>query len=458
MADLEERRSRGGWALWCVRQLLQLTVAAAALFGATLGADWLVRTKPETERRPVAEKVFAIDTVAVSAGRLRPEIEVFGEVEARRSVALRALVAGEVVDVHPNLVAGDRVPARAELVRIDAFAYAGAVTEARANLAEAEARLAEARASLDSSRSDAARLGEQTALAERDLTRARSLTESGVSNERTLDDRKLVLSQRMQLLEAGRMSVDVQTARVAQQRAVVERLAWRLAEAERALRDTVLRAPFDAVVRSESVEIGRRVGVNDVVAELYEENALDVRFTISNSAFGELLEAERVEGEPLIGRRGALTWRVGAAPVEAPIVVERLGPDVRSERGGVELIARVDIAAASGPTRPGAFVTVRLPGRAYDRAVEAPEAALYDGDHVFVVVDGRLQRRNVELLAWRGDRVVLRGDLDGAAILSSRLGEAGDGVRVRPRGGARAPDGGPALGETAQGAPGGVGG
>ena len=419
----------GGWVVWLMKQAAQVALSALVLVGAALGARWLVDTAPETPRAPIEEPVYRVETVRLEAGAHRPTISAFGAVEARRTVELRALVEGAVVETHPGLMVGERIPAGTALVKIDPFVYSGALLEAKANLAEVEASLVENRAQLKSGRAELARAREQLTLAERDLERSEALVERNAANERSVDDRRLVLSQRRQAVEVTESAISLWEARITQREAVVERARWRVEQAERNLDDTVLRAPFDAVVRREAVEPGRRIGANDLVAELYEEGALDVRFTVSDNAFGDLLEGERMSGDALIGRRGALAWRVGDETVESEIVVERIGPEVRSELGGVELIARIEGDAAER-LRPGAFVTVALPGRRFEQAFVAPETAIYDRDHVFAVRDGRLERRPATILAWRGETVFLSGDLDGVEVLTTRLTEAGDGVRV----------------------------
>lgn len=417
---------RSAW-MWASRQALQLALSAGLIAAAVFGAQWLVRTKPPAPRQAAEEPVYFVETVRVDAGRLTPSIRVFGTVAARRSVELRALVDGAVASVHERLEIGERVPEGAELVTIDSFAYEGAVTEAEVNLIEARAKLEESEAQLARSENDLARALEQLEFGYRDVARATELAERGVGDERSLDDTRLTLSQRHQSVGAQRGEIEIQRARIEQQRAAISRFEWRLTQARRALADTVLRAPFDAVVRRENVEPGRRVGANDVVAELYEAAALDIHFTVSDTEFGRLQAAE----EPLIGKAVDVEWRVGVQPVRAHAVIDRIGSDVVAERGGVELIARLESVADGRSLLPGAFVTVAMQGDPYEDAVRAPESALYNGDQVFIVVDGRLAPRAVEVLAWEDDVVLLSGDLDGVEILTSRLAEAGEGVRVR---------------------------
>lgn len=419
------------------RAALQLAVSALLIFGAIGVVRYLVATKPTLDRQAQTEPTYAIEITQGRVETIRPSFEVFGAVEARRSVELRALVAGEIIEVNPNMSVGDVIPKGALLIQIDPFAYEGAVVEAQANLAETRAQLAENEARLSNEKADLMRAREQLVLAERDLKRAEDLVARGAGTPRTLDERRLTLSQRRQAAEGAANALVTRTAQIDRLRAVSDRYEWRLRQARRDLRDTKLRAPFDAVVRSESVEVGRRLGVNDVVAALYEKDALDVRFTVSDRQFGRL----QSEPQGVIGREAAVRWAIGDTPIEASGVVDRIGSDVSATRGGVELIARIDASEPSAKRlKPGAVVTVTMPDQAYVDAARTPETALFNGAHVFTVetdADGadRLTRRAVTALAWDGSDVILKpveaGWLEGARIMTSRLAEAGDGVRVR---------------------------
>lgn len=421
-------------AIWAaIRLVVQLALAAAMIIGAVWTAERLVATKPELGRQAASEPVYSIEIMELDLGSVQPRFEVFGSVEARRAVEMRSLASGEVVEVNPDLVAGGRVPKGAVLIRIDPFAYEGAVTESQANLAEAEAQMRENRARLDNERLALGRAGEQLEIAERDLKRAEDLARRGAGSRAVVDDKRLVVSQRGQAVELAENAIVTREAQISRLEASLERLRWRVAQARRELRDTTLVAPFDAVVRSENVEVGRRLGANDIVAALYAADALDLRFTVSDKQFGRLSD----DAEGVVGRRVTAAWSIGDAPVRASAVVERVGAEVSAARGGVELIARVENPESG--LKPGAVVTVEAPDRAYAQAAWAPESAVVNGDHVFIVerdaegVD-RLRRVGVEVLAWRGEAVVIRGTppeaLAGARLMVTRLAEAGDAVRV----------------------------
>ncbi|MFK7792364.1 MAG: efflux RND transporter periplasmic adaptor subunit [Devosiaceae bacterium] len=413
------------------KTLVSAVLAIVIIAGAVTVMQRLIAARPEAPQRPAFERQVPVLTQTVQAATHSPTIQVFGEVVAGRLVDMRALVGGEITAVHPNLEAGRRINEGEALVEIDRFSYEGAVVEAQANLAEARARAAESRGRTALETDQLARALEQVDFAQRDLERAQQLATRGSLTERDLETRQLTLSQRQQAVEQRQANLTIEEARLAQQVASIDRLEWRLRQAQRDLERTELQAPFTGVVRSESVEAGRLISVNDVIATLYDDTALNVRFTLSDSQFGRLAG----EPEPLVGRPIGVTWSTGGQNVEFSGVIDRLDADISAASGGVALFGRITNDQMPVNLRPGAFVSVSLADRAFDDTIRIPEAALYNTDHVFIVAEDRLLRQNVELVAWDGSHALVRPlsdmPLDGAEIVTSRLTDAGDGVAVR---------------------------
>ncbi|ASP36390.1 efflux RND transporter periplasmic adaptor subunit [Labrenzia sp. VG12] len=423
-----EETRRSGRVLLVFKAMLQVLLAFAILFGAVKGMNALVASKPDVPKRPIQEKSYAVETIAVARADHAPQINVFGETMAGREVELRALVAGEVIEVHPDLKAGGAVKQGDVLVAIDRFDYEGAVTEAEANLAEARAALVESEGRVELEKANVVRAREQLEFAQRDLQRAEDLLGKGAVTERTLDDRKLIVSQRQQSLEQSQNSLALEAARVDQQTAAIKRLEWRLQNAQRQLENTILTAPFDAIVRSEAAELGRLVSVNDAIVSLYDSDAFEVRFTLSDNQYGRLL----AETGTVVGRPVDVTWYLGNEPVTYPATVTRIGADVASNRGGVDLIAQIDTSGVDIPLRPGAFVEVALSDRVYPQSFRVPETAYYGGGTVYVVTDSRLEPRDVTSLAIDDGFILVTGALeDGETLLTTRIPEAGEGLLVR---------------------------
>lgn len=454
--SLERREAeaprRAGRIVLVFKALLQTLLVAAILFGSYQGMRYFILTKPDVPQRERRETEYVVDMAPVRIADHAPMLNLYGEIVAARTVDLRALVAGEIVYNSDNLKAGGSVAKGEELVRIDRFDYEGALVEAKANLAEARARQVENRGLVATELDNLERAQEQLEFAEKDFDRAKQLLETGSLTQRTVEERELLLSQRRQAVEQRRNAVAVAEAKVEQQAAAIERLEWRVREAGRNLADTVLKAPFDGIVRTEAAGVGRLVGVNDVVATLYDRDDLEVRLTLSDNQYGRIV----ADAGTVIGRQVEVVWYIGREPVFYRAAIDRVGADVALARGGVDVYAKVAMEDGKTPLRPGAFVEVRLADQTYHDTARIPEAALYGADHVFVVVDGRTERRDVEVLAFDETHLIVKGDLrDGDVVVATRIAEAGEGLKVVDQNKARRErEDRPGGGETAARTPG----
>lgn len=412
-----------------LRLLLMVILPIALLVGGFAGFAWLRATAPTVPVERQGERARAIGAVIAEPGAVQPTLTVYGRIVAGRSVDIRPLVAGLVVDVSESLVDGARIAAGEPLVTIDPFAYEGALVRARADLAEARARLAEIEARTRQETDAIARAREQLDIARRDFDRLSQLREGGVSTARAFDDAQLRLSQSEAALEQRENQLAVNEAQRAQVEASLDRLAFAVSQAERNLADTVVRAPFDALVSTVGVEVGKLVSTNDAIATLVATERLEARFLLSDSQYAGLAQ----NGE-LVGRPISVTWRAGEVAVTREATIARVA--ARAEDASFAVFARFDDGAESDVLRPGAFVEARLADRVFDDAMVLPVAALYDGGVFVVTGESRLARVEVEVLTWGEEGVVVRAPdiAPGTQILATRLtaATAGQLVEVRP--------------------------
>ncbi len=410
------------------RALLQTILMFVVLAGSYAAMNRLIDSKPTRDARPARTNVYTIEAVTANAQDNRPQLKLFGEVQAARSVELRPLVNGEITAINPNLKVGSPVFAGDILIELDLFNYQGALAEARANLAQARALLAETEARLVSEQEQFTSAQAQMELAESDLERARSLVSSGTLTQKQVEDRRLIVSQRNQAVSQRRNNQLIEKAKRDQQLASIDSLVWKVQQAERNLQNTVLKAPFTGVVNSKNAEAGRYVSTSDVVATLYDNAALEARFTLTDAQFGRISTGD----DPLIGRDIEVEWNVGLSSYEYAGVIDRIGAEIASARGGIEVVARIDPTGAAIELRPGAFVEIDVPDRLYRQSYKIPETALFGGNEIFVVEDGKLARRTVQIAAFDGeDIIIVDGLLPGDSVMTTHLTQADDGVAVR---------------------------
>jgi RND family efflux transporter MFP subunit len=179
-----------------------------------------------------------------------------------------------------------------------------------------------------------------------------------------------------------------------------------LAQAEKGLQDTTVRAPFDGYITSRPVSVGQWVATNNKVATLVRISTVRLQLQIP-----EQRAAEVKTGMTVTARVAAYPNRDFSGKVHAVV------PSVDSNSRAFMVEARFDNPKAE--LRPGMFANARLMLAGTERAVFVPAKSVFydsttDANHVYSVVNG-VARLNV----------VLKGDTDGdqVRILSGLTGD-----------------------------------
>ena len=99
--------------------------------------------------------------------------------------------------------------------------------------------------------------------------------------------------------------------------------------------------------------------------------------------------------------------------------------------GGVDLFAKIEAGGADTILRPGAFVEVYIDDKEFIGVFRMPANAIYDGDKIYAVVNGRLEERLIKVVTRLEGDVLVSGDVgDGDMIAVTRLPEAASGLQV----------------------------
>lgn len=405
-----------------------LTLALLFLAGFQLVQAMQGRGEGAGRARPAGEQVYAARLVAVQAGVIRPELQVFGQVRSRRELQLRAGAAGRIVQLDPALQEGGTVVAGQLLARIDPAAAQAALDSRQAERDDAQGTLRDAVRRVDIADQDVAAAERQAQLRDAALDRQNQLGDRGLGTTLDRETAELAASSAQQTLIASRAArADAESAVTAAENAL-RRAEIALAEARRALTDTEIRAGFDGRVTGVTVVEGALVGVNEQLATIVDPAALEVQIPLSLDQFARLLD----DAGALIAQdiRVMLPGAGGVMQVGARL--DRAAASVAE--GGAGRVVYGAITDGGALLRPGDFVSLAIPEPPLEGVAMLPATAVgSDGTVLAADAEGRLTALPAQVLRRQGDQVIIRVSdaLDGARVVAERAPQLGTGIRIR---------------------------
>ena len=340
-----------------------------------------------------------------------------GTLTAQDQAEVAAEIAGRVVAT--PVERGSRVGANGDLVRIAAAEVDAQAREAQANAAQIEARLGIA----GGATFDVARVPE-VASAEA----ARHLARTDFERAQTLHTSKLIshaeFEQKSAQLESAERQYDVARNGAEQQYQALMGAQARVTVAQKALADTVVRAPFAGVVGERFVSVGDYVTRGTKVASVMRVDSLRVELTVPEQYVAAVetgprgdLRSRRLSRRDL-HRAGAL--RLAVAERRHPRADHRGGGAQRRRPAQARLLRHgADRAGQDGARPAGAGAAVRtVAGTA----------------RVFVVAGDRVEERIVMIGQVVDDRVEITDGLKaGERVVARGVEQLVDGVRVAVR-------------------------
>lgn len=415
-----------------LRQSLTGLFLASVTLGLLVYAGALVRDAVQVRMADAPrvtqsrERVFAVNVIAADPRTETPLLQAFGQVQSRRTLELRAAVAGRLIDLDPAFEDGGRVTAGQLLARVDP-ADANAVLEAvRSDLTDTQAETREAARAVTLQRDTLAAAQEQAALYERAFQRQIDLQTRGVGTAAAVETAELSASNARAAVLNQRQALAQAEARVDQAATLVARAGLAVEEAQRRINETAIRAGFDGMLNAVSVVEGRRVSVNEQLAELIDPDALEVAFRVSTQGYARLLDPSgTLRPAPVI-----VTLDIYGTDLVATGTLSRDSASVTAGTTGRQIFARLDAAPGF---KPGDFVTVSVREPPVDNVVRLPATALDASGAVLVMGgDERLETLQVTLIRRQGDDVLVRGDgLAGREVVAERTPLLGAGIKVR---------------------------
>jgi RND family efflux transporter MFP subunit len=354
----------------------------------------------------VAVRVVAARAAGGTAGE-RTVLNASGYVTARRSATVSSKVTGKVVEV--LIEEGMRVQEGQVLARLES-------SNIQASLSLAEARVDSARKSLEETR---VRIEE----AERELRRQTDLLANKIATQADFER-----------AEAALLALK---ARLVQQQSEIEVAQREVAAWQQQMDDTIIRAPFGGIVTSKNAQPGEMISpvsagggfTRTGICTIVDMQSLEIEIDVNESYINRVEPGQSVEAVLDAYPDWKIPCKVIAiiptADRQKSTVKVRVGFDKLDKKILPEMSVKVsfrELGGAAGAVEGGRMVTV-------PRSAVRQEGGT---DLVFIVVNGRVERRAATVAGSQGDDVLLSAGVSaGEKVAAEFPGNLKDGMRVR---------------------------
>jgi RND family efflux transporter MFP subunit len=382
------------------RLWIGVTITIVAIVVATV---WLISREPAIEVTVVAARAMP------STGAGTSVLDATGYVTARRQATVSAKITGKVRDV--RIEEGQRVEAGDILATLD---------DAEA-LVEVQLRLAQ----LDSARSQQAEAVSASANAERELRRQEELSERRLTSVSARD--------------LARTEAEAWRARAATQGSAVRVAQQSLQAARVQLDNTIVRAPFAGVVTVKAAQPGEMISpisagggsIRTGIGTIVDMDSLEIQVDVSEAYINRVQAGQQVEAVlnayPEWRIPGEVIAIVPTADRSKATVKVRIALGTKDPRIVPEMGVRVAFLEERGPAAADG-------GSAPPRGVLVPASAIRqdgDTDIIFVMGDGRAERRAITLGGMSGDnRQVHAGVAAGDPVIVDPPADLTDGDEI----------------------------
>ena len=325
-------------------------VGAAILLSVSLKPDESASYPTPAVQRPVVSLVEPIEN------SYQPTVRLNGVVESRTTTEVIPQVSGRVIEVSSKFRPGSRVAKGDVLLRIDPADYRLAVERTLAEIEAARSELA--------------------------LLEAQATAEKQVWNQQFPERKIPDLIARIPQIAATK-------ARIHSAEAARE-------TAELSLQRTVIRAPFNARVLDTRLAVGQVVSTGSMVGSMFAVDNLEIAVPVS-------LEELALIGDA-IGQAASIVREGGIDNELTGLVVRQAAALNEQTRLGTLYVS----ADETESLMLGEFVSVEIVGQDAPQTYRVPAASLTSRDQVWVVNDGRLEERRVEVLGTEDSVAVVR--------------------------------------------------
>jgi RND family efflux transporter MFP subunit len=361
------------------QKLLALGIIAGVLVVGLSITVYLLKTKPTAKRKPPAKMQALVNTMEVFPITTNVKIKALGRVVPAREINMQARVSGKVVYLHPKFIPGGIIRKGEVLVRLDETDYRLALTN-KQNI-------------LDQARADFRIEEGSQKVAEQEWAMINSMVGEMDQSSEDLALRKPQLAKAQANIKAAETEIE---------RAMVD------------LERTVIKSPFNAIVREKHVDTGSQVSSQSSIATLSGVDSYwaEISFPVDKLEW-IMLPDDKKSGSNVLVYADSIT------PHQGKIInlLSDIDPDGLMARMIIAIDDPMGLKSKREPLLLGSFIRAEIEGKTIENVFQIPRAALKENNKVMIATsDALLHIKSVSVI-WKDtefvyiDKGIEKGDM-----------------------------------------------
>jgi RND family efflux transporter MFP subunit len=343
------------------KNFIGIAIAALLIIAAIFGSKINSATKSEPEIKAPEAKKIIVQAQVISPSQHAPILKSTASVEAWQESQLAAQVGGRLEWICDCLETGNEVKKGTVLAKIEAVDYLVAVAQAKQAMADAKQRIAEEEARSEQAQVDweQLNLGEPTELALR--------------------------------------KPQLETAN-----ATLRRRELELQQANRNLKRTQIKAPYDGIITARMTNVGNFINTGSSIGTILNTEKVQIRFALNQD---DVRKIDPDNNQIMLNKSGVekFSW---------PASIQRIDSVIDPKTRLVNVIAEVskpfDPETHEHVLRVGTFVSAEFPGSVIDDVYALPNSALLSDNSVYTVnANNEIQIFTASLLHRNPDSVLV---------------------------------------------------
>lgn len=400
-------------------------------------AIWLYASRQRPEKQQVVHAPPGVRVVKAVAGTHAMTVDAFGTVVPRKKVNLAAEIGGRIAYLNPYFREGAAIKTSDLLIRMDQRSLILDRDAAKAQVRQVKADIDRLAREIENYKADVELARQNVELTETEWERVKQLGKNQFASKTSVDKaEQQYLAARIQL-QSSENRLALTPSMMAQYKAALALAENKLDQTRLVLEKSEIRSGFDGYILTKQAEVGEFVAAGQVLGTLYEKGELDVDVRIPMEELAWMKPLFEEGGHPraevtIANFQGSSVWRARVARIKASI-----DEKTRTLPITVEIAAEEDSRPAAGDAllKPGTFVRCRIVGETHNDIFVLPRYLVHQDNHLYLVTDGKLEMRKVEVLRKVEDEVYVSAGLqDGELVVSSPLPGAVEGMPLTVKG------------------------